>query len=76
MIEITRQPKDALILDFFAGSGTTFEAVCELNAQDEGHRRCILVQKDENGIFDLCKKRCEKIAEKYSEKTQSVILIS
>ena len=76
LIEITRQPKDALILDFFAGSGTTFEAVCELNAQDEGHRRCILVQKDENGIFDLCKKRCEKIAEKYSEKTQSVILIS
>ncbi|MCR4947620.1 MAG: site-specific DNA-methyltransferase [Treponema sp.] len=76
LIEITRQPKDALILDFFAGSGTTFEAVCELNALDEGHRRCILVQKDENGIFDLCKKRCEKIAEKYSEKTQSVILIS
>ena len=76
LIEITRQPKDALILDFFAGSGTTFEAVCEFNAQDEGHRRCILVQKDENGIFDLCKKRCEKIAEKYNEKTQSVILIS
>ena len=76
LIEITRQPKNALILDFFAGSGTTFEAVCELNAQDEGHRRCILVQKDENGIFDLCKKRCEKIAEKYSEKAESVILIS
>ncbi len=62
LIEITCQPEDALIMDFFAGSGTTFEAVCALNAQDGGHRRSILVQKDENGIFDLCKKRCEKIA--------------
>ena len=63
LIEITCQPTDALILDFFAGSGTTFEAVCALNAKDAGHRRCILVQKDENGIFELCKKRCEKIAD-------------
>ncbi len=62
LIEITCLPQDALILDFFAGSGTTFEAVCELNAQDNGARRCILVQKDENGIFELCKKRCEKVA--------------
>ena len=62
LIEITCMPKDALIMDFFAGSGTTFEAVCELNAQDAGIRRCILVQKDENGIFELCKKRCEKVA--------------
>lgn len=63
LIEITCQPADALVLDFFAGSGTTFEAVCELNKKDAGRRRCILVQKDENGIFDLCKKRCNKISE-------------
>ncbi len=62
LIEITCLPQDALILDFFAGSGTTFEAVCELNQKDAGHRRCFLVQKDENGIFELCKKRCEKVA--------------
>ena len=60
--EITRQPKDALIMDFFAGSGTTFEAVCALNEKDGGSRRCILVQKNENEIFPLCKKRCEMAA--------------
>ena len=62
LIEISRQPSDAIIMDFFAGSGTTFEAVCELNKNDNGKRRCILVQKDENGIFELCKTRCEKVA--------------
>lgn len=34
---------DALILDFFAGSGTTCHAVMRLNHQDGGNRRCILV---------------------------------
>ena len=67
LIEITRQPKDALILDFFAGSGTTFEAVCALNARDKGKRRSILIQKDENGIFELCKKRCQKVSQLFEE---------
>ena len=61
LIQITRQPTDALILDFFAGSGTTFEAVCELNQQEGASRRCILVQKDENGISEICRQRCEKV---------------
>lgn len=39
--------KDALILDFFAGSGTTFHSTCLLNAADDGHRRCILVTSNE-----------------------------
>lgn len=39
--------KDALILDFFAGSGTTAQAVFESNAADGGRRRCILVQLPE-----------------------------
>lgn len=39
--------KDALILDFFAGSGTTLHAAYELNAEDGGNRRCILVQLPE-----------------------------
>lgn len=68
LIEITRQPKNALIMDFFAGSGTTFEAVCELNRDDEASRCCILVQKDENGISQLCKTRCEKVAGQYKTK--------
>lgn len=39
--------KDALILDFFAGSGTTLNAVNLLNAIDGGKRRCILVTNNE-----------------------------
>lgn len=38
---------NALILDFFAGSGTTLHAVNLLNAEDNGHRRCILVTNNE-----------------------------
>ena len=38
---------DALILDFFAGSGTTLHAVNLLNAEDGGHRRCIIVTNNE-----------------------------
>lgn len=40
-------PKDALVLDFFAGSGTTLHAAMEQNAEDSGTRRCILVQLPE-----------------------------
>lgn len=39
--------KNALIVDFFAGSGTTLHAVNLLNAEDDGHRRCILVTNNE-----------------------------
>ncbi len=38
---------DALILDFFAGSGTTYHAAALLNAEDGGNRRCILVTNNE-----------------------------
>jgi adenine-specific DNA-methyltransferase len=41
---------DAVILDFFAGSGTTLHAVAELNAEDGGTRQCILVTNNENQI--------------------------
>lgn len=40
---------DALIVDFFAGSGTTLHAVNLLNAEDGGHRRCIMVTNNEVG---------------------------
>jgi len=39
--------KDAIILDFFAGSGTTLHATCLLNSEDNGNRRCILVTNNE-----------------------------
>ena len=40
---------NALILDFFAGSGTTLHAVNLLNKEDGGHRRCIMVTNNEIG---------------------------
>lgn len=39
--------KNALILDFFAGSGTTLHAVNLLNFEDNGHRQCIMVTNNE-----------------------------
>lgn len=39
--------RDAMVLDFFAGSGTTAHAVMQLNANDGGTRRCISVQLPE-----------------------------
>ena len=53
---------DALILDFFAGSGTTLHAVNLLNAEDGGHRRCILVTNNEvsaDEAKNLTKKGCK-----------------
>ena len=44
--------KDSLILDFFAGSGTTLHATMQLNAEDGGHRQCILVTNNENNICE------------------------
>lgn len=41
------------ILDFFAGSGTTLHATMKLNAEDGGHRQCILVQQRE-GDNNIC----------------------
>ncbi|EAK7319999.1 site-specific DNA-methyltransferase [Campylobacter jejuni] len=53
-----------IILDFFAGSGTTAQAVMELNAEDNGNRKFILVQLDEKIdenkskiAYDFCKNK-------------------
>lgn len=46
-INVVCQKPDALIVDFFAGSGTTMHAVNLLNAEDGGHRRCIIVTNNE-----------------------------
>ena len=43
---VAKKP-NALILDFFSGSGTTAHAVMRLNHQDGGHRRCICVTNNE-----------------------------
>lgn len=57
-----------IILDFFAGSGTTAQAVMELNAEDKGNREFILVQIDEEikedkskSAYDFCKKELKSL---------------
>ena len=42
----------SIILDFFAGSGTSLHATMQLNAEDGGHRKCILVTNNENNICE------------------------
>jgi len=52
LVSLSALRDNALVLDFFAGSGTTLQAVAELNAGDGKHRRCILVTNNEN---DICR---------------------
>ncbi len=61
-------PKNAIVLDFFAGSGTTGQATLELNQSDGGTREFILVQNNEvtdktpKGIaYDITTKRLKRV---------------
>jgi len=63
--------KDAIVLDFFAGSGSTGQAVLELNLADGGHRKFILVQlpeptdrKDYKTIAEITKERVRRVIKK------------
>lgn len=70
------EDKNALVLDFFAGSGTTGQAVLELNAEDGGNRNFILVSNTEatvnlpskNLCRDVCAKRVTQGIEGYKTK--------
>lgn len=54
-------PDDSItVLDFFAGSGTTGQAILELNEEDKGKRNFILCNSNENGI-------CEKVTINHKE---------
>jgi len=74
--------ENEIILDFFAGSGTTAHAVMQLNAEDGGNRRYIMVQLPEpcneaseahkgryNNIADIAKDRIRLAGEKIREET-------
>lgn len=47
-----KNSKDIVVLDFFAGSGTTGQAVLELNREDNGNRRFIICTNNENNIAE------------------------
>ncbi len=64
--------KNSIVLDFFAGSGTTAHAVMQLNSEDYGGRKCISVQlpepiQDENIVYpniaELTKERMRRAGE-------------
>jgi len=75
LINIGAVEKDALVLDFFAGSGTTGDAVLKMNQKDGGNRRFILVSNTEstadspskNICRDVCAKRVRRVIEGYTD---------
>ena len=74
-IILTNKKKDLTILDFFAGSGTTAEAVIKLNSQDNGLRKFILNtynDEKENGkiIDEYCYPRIINSIKKYKTKNK------
>lgn len=52
LLRYANKSKEIFILDYFAGSGTTLDATMQLNAEDGGHRQCILCTNNENNICE------------------------
>ncbi|MGZ5027854.1 MAG: site-specific DNA-methyltransferase [Methylobacter sp.] len=75
ILRIATKPGD-IVLDFFAGSGTTAHAVMKLNAEDGGNRRFILVssteatdnEPDKNLCRDVCAERVRRVMQGYTNK--------
>lgn len=72
LLQMGNTEENDLILDAFAGSGTTAQAVLELNEEDEGNRKFILIQMPENSekepkkniARDITRERVKKVIEK------------
>lgn len=65
LIQIANTDRDSIILDFFSGSATTAHAVMQLNAEDGGHRKFIMVQLPEvcDEKSEACKAGYKNICE-------------
>lgn len=81
---VTYNSRDSIILDFFSGSATTAHAVMQLNAEDEGNRKYIMVQLPEEtdekseaykaGYKNICeigKERIRRAGEKIKEEVET-----
>jgi adenine-specific DNA-methyltransferase len=65
---IIYERKNAIVLDYFAGSGTTGHAVMMLNKEDKGNRKFILCTNNENGIAeDVCYPRIKKVIQGHKD---------
>ena len=70
---VAKKP-NAMILDFFAGSGTTMHATMRLNEEDGGHRRCFLVTNNENQICEeVTYPRNKKVIEGYTTQNGNTV---
>lgn len=77
MCDISLSRNTEIILDFFAGSGTTAHAVLDLNRQDNGNRKFILVQlpeptgrDDYKTIADITKERVRRVIKKIKDEQE------
>ena len=62
LFSVVAKRSEAIILDFFAGSGTTGHAVLKLNSEDVGNRRFILCTNNENNICrDVTYERIKRV---------------
>ena len=65
LYSVVAKMPNAIVLDFFAGSGTTGHAVMKLNAEDGGNRRFILCTNNENNICrDVTYERIKRVIDK------------
>lgn len=77
------EDKNAIVLDFFAGSGTTGQAVLDLNQEDGGSRHFVLVQlpeptgrKDYPTISDMTRKRVQRVIEQHQKRIAAKLDLS
>ena len=70
ILEIASE-KNSIILDSFAGSGTTAHAVLDSNKEDGGNRRFILVELEKNIAKNITAERIKRVARGYSYKTSN-----
>lgn len=82
VVQMLRMATEAgdLVLDFFAGSGVTGEAVLAMNASDGGERRFVLVQLPEPTgqqeyptIAEICKERVRRVIKELGQEREGVI---
>ncbi|MBS3918729.1 MAG: site-specific DNA-methyltransferase [Deltaproteobacteria bacterium] len=82
LLNLALTTDDFMILDFFCGSGTTAQAVLDLNKQDGGNRKFILVQlpeptgrEDYPTIADICKERVRRVIKKLNAEDEGKLLL-
>ena len=73
-IRVANAPSNGILLDFFAGSGTTGHAVLEMNKMDGGNRSFILCSNNENSICeDVTYERVKQVMKGYTKASKEKV---